>query len=363
MASRASEPRRILVVLPNWVGDVVLATPALRALRAHLGRAHISYLLRSYVAEVVAGSGWYDASIAWPQSRGLGGPLALARFCGALRRQGFDLALLLTNSFRAALVAWLARIPRRVGYGRDGRSWLLTERLIPARRGGAFVPSSVLPYYLAIAEHIGCPVTDRRVTLACSGDEEAAAAALRRVHGLADGDAYAVINPGAAFGAAKCWLPERFAEVCDRLTAARGLRCVLVGAPHELPLLQRIRAAARTRVILFDNPGTTLGTLKPIMRDAKLLVCNDTGPRHYGNAFGLPTVTIFGPTDPAWTETDYADEIELQARVECGPCQLPRCPLDHRCMRAVTADHVLAAAFELLDRRAEPAGPRAATPA
>lgn len=339
--------RNLLVVAPNWVGDVVMATPVFAALRHHFGRARISFLMRSYVAEIVDGGGWHDATVLWPKAHGLRGALGLRHLAHRLAGERFDLALLLTNSLRSALVARLARIPRRVGYAREGRGGLLTDRLHPLKRDGEYIPSPLLEYYIALAGRIGCPIEDRRLRLGVSAAQEAAGAALKRHYGLDDGRPYAVLNPGAAFGAAKCWLPERFAEVCDRLYRERGLLPVLVGAAGEADLLRRIAALVNRPLVRCVDPGTSLGSLKVLIRDAKLLICNDTGPRHYGNAFGVPTVTIFGPTHQEWTDTVSPRERKLQASVECGPCQLRVCPLDHRCMRAITGAMVMASAAEL----------------
>lgn len=340
--------RRLLVVVPNWVGDVVLATPVLAALRQHFRAARITYLMRRYVAEIVDGGGWHDAAAFWPDGRGLGRELRTLRLALRLRGERFDLAILLTNSLRSTLVAWRARIPRRVGYARDGRGWLLTDRLRPLKRGSEFVPTPLLQYYIKLAEHAGCAVPARGLRLGITPPQERAGQELLRHYGLDNGRGYAVINPGAAFGAAKCWLPERFAEVGDRLQSEYGLRPVLVGAPGEVPLLRAIAAQTRGGAICCDQPGTTLGTLKVLVREARLLVCNDTGPRHYGNALGVPTVTIFGPTHQAWTDTDYAGEIKLQIPVECGPCQLRTCPLDLRCMTGLTTDMVMRAIARVL---------------
>lgn len=339
--------RNILVVIPNWVGDVVLATPVLGALRARFPRARITYLMREYVREVVAGGGWHDAEVYWPPRGWRREPRTLG-LGGWLKRERFDLALLLTNSFRSALVAWLARIPRRVGYARDGRSRLLTDRLEPLKRDGKFVPTSVLPYYVGIAERVGCRVADRRLRLGVTPEQERAGAELARHYGLDDGRPYAVVSPGAAGGPAKCWLPGRFAEVCDRLQEEFGLRPVIAGAPREVTLMRTVAGLARREVVCCAEPGTTLGSLKPLVRGATLLVCNDTGPRHYGAAFGVPTVTIFGPTHQAWTDTDYAGEIKIQVPVECGPCQLAECPADLRCMTGVTVGLVMDRIRELL---------------
>jgi heptosyltransferase-2 len=343
--------RRLLVVIPNWVGDVVLATPVLAALRAHFAAARITYLMRPYVAEIVDGGGWHDEVVQWPEGRGLTREVRTWRMARRLRESRLDVALLLTNSFRSALVVWRAGVRRRVGYAREGRALLLTDRLRPLRRDGVFLPSPVLPYYARLAEHVGCLVRDRRVRLGITPQQERAGRELMRHYGLDDGRALALVNPGAAFGAAKCWLPERFAALCDRLVDELGMRPVLVGAPHEAPLMQHIASLAQRPVVCCAKPGTTLGSLKVLAREAALLVCNDTGPRHYGSAFGVPTVTIFGPTHQEWTDTDYDGEIKLQVPVECGPCQLKRCPIDLRCMTGLTTERVMAAVREIFERR------------
>lgn len=351
-------PHRLLVVLPNWVGDVVLASPTLAALRAQFP-GQIAYLMRPYVAEVVAGCGWHDAEIFWPPSRGFRTLTGVAEVGQRLRRERFGAAVLLTNSFKSALAVGLGGVPRRVGYAREARGWLLTQRLRPHKQGGRFVPGSVLPYYARLAEALGFAVTDLRLRLGITDEQRGAGEQLRAHYGLQHRP-YAVINVGAAFGASKCWLPERFAAVCDGLHDELGIIGVLVGAPGEHPLMRTIASLARRPIVCCDNPGTSLGSLKEIVRGARLLICNDTGPRHYGNAFDVPTVTIFGPTHQAWTDTGYPGEVKLQARVECGPCQLPRCPIDHRCMREVTVEHVLSAARALLQARgAIAAGPSA----
>ncbi len=354
-----SAVQRLLVVIPNWVGDVVMATPVFAALRAHFHAARITYLARPYVAEIVEGGGWHDETVYWPEGHGLGREWRTLRLVRRLRAARFDLALVLTNSFRSALVTWRAGIRRRVGYAREARGWMLTDRLRPLKRDGEFVPTPVLPYYIRIAEHVGCTVADRKLRLGITPQQEQAGRALLRHYGLDGGRPYALVNPGAAFGAAKCWLPERFAAVCDRLHDELGFRAVLVGnARTEGPLMQHIAGLARTKAVCCHDPSTTLGSLKVLARGAALLVCNDTGPRHYGNAFSIPTVTIFGPTHQAWTDTEYDGEIKLQMPVECGPCQLKTCPLDLRCMTGLTIGMVLEAVREVLRRH----GVRATVP-
>jgi len=355
---------KLLVVIPNWVGDVVMATPTLAALRHRFAQAEIGFLMRRYVAEVVAGGEWHDGELYWSAERGLRGERENLRLARQIGRQRFDAAILLTNSFRSAAIVRLAGVPRRVGYARDGRGWLLTHRLRALRdEDGRFVPSPVVDSYAALAERVGCAVADRKLRLGVTDEQERQARDLKRHFGLGDGQPYAVINSGAAFGDAKCWLPERFAEVCDRLHAEMGLRVVIVGAPGERPLMQSIADQARSKPICCGDPGTTLGSLKPLIRDAALLVCNDTGPRHYGIAFGVPTLSIFGPTHQVWALSHAPRETRLQVEVECGPCQLRACPMDHRCMTRVTTNMVMDGIAGLMNgqsgaaRGHEPAAP------
>ena len=354
--SAGREISRLLVVIPNWVGDVVMASPVLAALREHLSQTHIAYLTRPYVSDILDGSGWADASHHWPSGKGFAGLTATFSLTRELRAERYDTVILLPNSFRSALVAWLAGIPRRIGYDRDGRGTLLTERLLPLRSGGDYVPVPMLPYYAALAERIGVSVTDGRLRLGISDIQDVKGRELLAHYGLEPGR-YAVINPGAAFGAAKCWLPENFAGVCDRVRDEMGLTPVLVGAPREKELLEAIAKDCQKPPVWCMDPGTTLGSLKVVIREAAILICNDTGPRHYGFAFNTPTVTVFGPTFREWAETHYDHEIILQALVPCGPCQLNRCPRDLECMRAVTVDDVMAAAGRLLSNTSQAMNP------
>ncbi len=330
--------------MPNWVGDVVMAGPVLAAIRRRLPGARVGLLLRDYVREILDGAGWHDVEHAWP--RGRSAP-KLGRLTQEIRAHDYEAILLLTNSFRSAWLAWRTGIPRRIGYARDGRGWLLTERLRPHSIDGEYVPTPILDYYGALAERIGCPVDDRRLRLTITPQQTAAGEALLEHYGIGDAP-YVVINPGAAFGAAKCWQPTGFAAVCDRLYADYGWRSLIVGAPGEAGLMRSIAGFARCGPTVCDNPGTTLGSLKHVISRARALICNDTGPRHYGNAFSVPTVTIFGPTHQAWTDAPFPTERRLQATVPCGPCQLKVCPFDHRCMSGISAADVLAALADLL---------------
>ncbi len=342
------DPARILVVLPNWVGDVVLATPALTALRRRFAAAHIGLLLRDYVADVVADGGFADDVLTWPPHGA--GPAAWWSFIRRLRARRFDLALLFPNSFRSALTIRLSAARRRVGYARDGRGWLLTDRLHPRRSGGKWAVESMLDYYGRLVEALGCDASDRRPRLGIGPADDAACA--RRFASLDENRPLVVLNPGGAFGTAKLWPAERFAAIGDALTREFNAQVVASGTPKERSLGEAIARAARLPVTLCFDPPVGLGPLKALIRRADLLVTNDTGPRHYAIALGTPVVTVFGPTDPGWTETHFHLERKVMLALDCQPCQKKRCPLGHtNCMMQLDADQVLVAARALLAER------------
>jgi heptosyltransferase-2 len=340
----------VAVFLPNWVGDVVMATPALRALRERYADARLVGILRPYVAGVLDGSPWLDGRVfldthgPWRQ-----------RWPGAalrLRRLRPDLAVLFPNSFRSALVAWLASCRRRIGYVRYARGPLLTDRLEPVRDAdGRLRPSPVLDAYNRLAESAGCQRPSHRLELFTTPDDERAADAVWQQAGLDRCREVVCLNPGAAFGAAKHWPAEHFAALARALADRRGSGILVLCGPGERDLARQIVTLARRPAVgsLADVP-LSLGLTKACVRRADLLVTTDSGPRHFAAAFDRPVVTLFGPTHIAWTETYHARAVHLQEKVPCGPCQRRVCPLDHRCMTQLRPAAVYAAAVELLAR-------------
>ena len=333
---------------PNWVGDVVMATPALRAIRRHLPHHHIRYVLRPYVADVLDGAPWFDELVLDRRARP-GDVLHLAR---RLRRSPADVTVLLTNSFRSALAARLGGARRVVGYARDRRSWLLTDRLQPLRDGRRFVPTPVLDYYLELAYHLGCPVESVRMELFTRPRDEQAAVRVWRRLGLADAPRVVGLNPGGAFGAGKNWPTEHFVALADRFVREWDASVLVLCGPNERDTARRIQAQCRSdRVGTLADEAVSLGLSKACVRRLDLLVTTDSGPRHFAACFDVPVVTLFGPTHIAWTETYYPRAVHVQHRLECGPCQQPTCALGHhRCMRDLGPDEVFDAASALLER-------------
>lgn len=331
-----------LVVLPNWVGDAALATPALRALRQHYAKGKITYLLKPYLAELFGGCPWADQMIYWPARKKGFKKQTTLDLLKQLRAAKFDLAVLLANSIRSALMVSLPKITRRVGYDRDGRGMLLTDKLVPDRYNGRLLPISAVKYYLNLADYLGCQKGDYRLELFTEPKYEHEVDSLFVRHGLDPDRGFAVINPGASFGPAKCWPAESFARVGDRLIEDYDMNVVIACGPREIAIAKKVSAEMRRPGIVLADPVVGLGTLKALIKRCSILVTNDTGPRHFAAAFGAPVVTIFGSTDPRWTETLYVREHQVWIDVECGPCMKRTCPeKHHRCMRDIDPNRVL----------------------
>jgi heptosyltransferase II len=336
---------RIGIFLPNWIGDVVMATPTLRAVRAHFGEgSHLVGIMKPYVVDVLEGTSWlnqiclYDHRVDDPALRSP----ALVRHIFQFR---FDIMLLLTNSFRSALFAWLGRAKERVGYVRYGRGPLLTQKLYPARENGRYIPSPVLDYYLQLAYAVGCPQAAPHLELATTSGDEAAADRALKMLGVRSGDPFVLLNSSGAFGAAKLWPDQYFAHLGRRIYSKMGHQVVVLCGPQE-------RHRAAQIATLADTPGVksvsarelSIGLNKALVRRSRLLVTTDSGPRHFAAAFNIPVVTIFGPTHIAWSDTHYSKETKLQLQVECGPCQQRTCPLEYqKCMRDLTVERVFQA--------------------
>jgi heptosyltransferase-2 len=343
--------KRIALFLPNWVGDVVMATPAVRAVRAAFPTADLVAVCKPYVADVLAGAPWFSEVI--PSDKR--GPRHQRLFAVARKLcvPPPDAAVLFSNSFRTALLARLGGCRRVVGFARYGRSFLLTDRLdhkTDAR--GRFVPTPVIDDYNRLAVALGTPDPGRRMELFTTRADEDAATAVWDGFGLARYPRVAALNPGAAFGAAKHWPVASFATLTRMLTSRLGCAALVLCGPAEREMARRIAEGGRSpHVFSLDDTPLSLGLTKALVRRADLMVTTDSGPRHFAAAFGTPVVTLFGPTHVAWTETYFERAVHLQKEVPCGPCQRRVCPLGHhRCMRELTPDEVFAAACRLLTR-------------
>ena len=321
---------RVLVRAPNWLGDVVLSLPAVRDLRRNFPAARLTVLARPSVADLYRAVPEADAIL---ESRGHGKDASLLR--GA-----FDLAVLLPNSFGAALAVWRAGIAERWGYRTDGRGPLLTRSLpVPDDVRGR----SQVYYYRWMLAGLGLHVSGAPDTCLQCPEEWARRGAAK----LGDDGPWLGLNPGAFYGSAKRWDPERYAAVADLVARDTGSKVAILGGAAERGLGEAIAGMMRTPARVLSG-GTTLPELVGVLSRLRALVTNDSGPMHVAAALGVPLVAVFGSTD--WRETAPVGGRTRLVRehVECAPCLLRECPIDHRCMRRVTVDRVAEAARELM---------------
>jgi heptosyltransferase II len=339
---------RILVRATNWVGDAVMSIPALRAIRGRWPNAEIAILARPWVADLYRGQGYADRIIAYDDKGEHEGIWGKERLAGVLRRDKFDVAVLFPNAFDAAWIVWRAGIPERIGYARDGRSWLLTQA-IPVPAKGETPAHEVYDHLelLRRAEWLDrLPHVDEISIRVAEEDRQKALDRLSTA-GVRKNTARIAFAPGAAYGSAKCWEPERYAALGDRLIAEFDADVILFGAPQENEMAARIVGAMRHRAC--NLVGTTkIGELPALLSACRLFIGNDSGAMHVAGAVGIPVMGIFGPSDPVGTRPITPQFTLIRESVECSPCFLRRCPIDHRCMTRISVERVFEAAQSLL---------------
>jgi heptosyltransferase II len=331
----------VLVVAPNWIGDAVMSTPALANLRRGLPKATIDLLVPRRVAPLFDDHPHIDRLVIRDERQPWRSRLAQVI---ALRRCGYQMVLLLPNSFRAALDAWLLRSPIRLGYATDGRRWLLTHA-VPAAEGQ---PPHQIDAYLRLVAALGLPIVEHVPTLAPTKRAEMQAEHLWAAQGWGRKDRVIGICPGAAFGSAKRWWPERFAALADRLIASSRFRVVFFGSSDEVPLVELIRSHM-TREAVSLAGRDTLGSFMALAARCALVVANDSGSMHIANAVGTRVVALFGPTDPRRTAPSAVAAAVLHRDLACAPCFRTTCPYPgHPCMRFIEVDDVYQAVLDIL---------------
>jgi heptosyltransferase-2 len=331
---------KILVRATNWLGDAVLSLPAIRALRAANPQSEIVVLARPWVAALYEGERSIDRVIPLTAASGARDWLAKWKLGAQLRRERFDLAVLLPNSFESAALVRLSGAPRRVGYARDGRAFLLTDAISVPRPGE--IPPHERYYYPELLRRdglIGTLPEIEEILFDGLAESRARGEALFAARGIAL--PVIGVNPGAAFGTAKRWLPERFAEAARHLAAAHCASIAVFGSTGERELCGEVAAAAGG----YNLAGaTTLREFIDMTAACSLCLTNDSGAMHVCAATGVPSITVFGPTDEVRTGPVSPHAQVLREPVDCAPCGLRECPIDHRCMTRVAVDRVLAAA-------------------
>ncbi len=336
--------KRVLVRAPNWIGDAVMCEPALSALRTLFPQAELTVLAKPAIAELFMGHPAVNHVLVYEDRGGHAGLTGKWRLAQTLRRLRFDLAILFQNAFEAALLTFLAGIPRRYGYATDGRRLLLSDPV--PRPGRAALPHQV-QYYLDMLRPLGWEGNAGVPKLVLSLEEQQAMANRLAESGIGGSDLLVGINPGSTYGGAKRWLPERFAETADRLAAQHGAKVLIVGARGEEALGCAIAGRIRATTVVLSG-RTSVRELMAAVKRCSVFVTNDTGPMHIAASFGVPVVAVFGPTDWRTTAPVGTKHALVRQPVDCAPCLLRECPIDHRCMTRVTTDQVYDAAVKQL---------------
>lgn len=333
---------RLLIRATNWVGDAIMALPALQAVRKRFVDAHVAILALPYVAEMYEGQGIADELIVYDRKGEHAGIRGRERLAATLKSKQFDTALLLQNAFDAAWIAWRAGIQQRIGYRRDGRGLLLTKA-IPVPKTGE-IPAHEKFYYLEVVRRAGWLESLPEVPkIALRVKAEALEKAEEKLRALSArvGVTRVAVGAGASYGSAKCWPPERFAQALNQLQRERDADIVLFGTPAERNVSAAIQGGL-ARPALDLTGKTQIAELPALLSRCSVFLGNDSGAMHVAAAVGLPVVAVFGPTDPFGTAPVTPRCAIVQERPYCSPCFLRRCPTDHRCMTAVTPEMVSA---------------------
>jgi heptosyltransferase-2 len=380
---------KVLVRVPNWIGDAVMSVAALRELRRLYPGDRFTVLCRSWVGGLFEDLDVVDEVLAVPDACFVAtrGPRlkcsALIRLARHLKANDYGRAVLFQNAFEAALLACLARIPERIGYGADRRRLLLTASCPPRTRRAGFLRSfavrtafragvEVFPtrwwparagrdheayQYLDLLHQTGLSPVDYLndssfapdIRLRAGKDARARAAAVLEQHEVAKRDSLVIVNPGAAYGPARRWPADRFAAAADRLSAEFGVQVLVFGWGQDSPLAEEISAGMRNRPVVLTGPPDLKRTIG-LIAASRLLITSDSGPMHLAAALNVPQVALFGSTDPLTTGPLSQSAHVIYRGVECSPCRLRRCPLKMRCWSEIGVDEVVESAVRLLSR-------------
>ncbi len=335
----------LVIYCPTWVGDIVMATPLFDCFRENLPSARIVGLLRKGAQGIVKDGPWFDDFVDG-QNKSWGGFLDMV---SQVRRHKPDAAVLLPNSLRSALTVRLAGVKKVYGYRHDLRGALLSGGPDPIRSNHQVVPVPMTQYYLDICRWLDMEVPQRVKPRLFVGEKllERGQSLLAK-YGIEEQDLVIGLNPGASFGASKCWPAEYFARLAEMCQTQLNAKVLLLSGPGEESIAQAVVTQSRAKIIDTRGDNVDLELLKPLVRRCNLLITNDTGPRHYAVAFDVPAVVIMGSTDPRYTASNLDKTIVIRKELDCSPCHKKVCPLEHQCMTRITPDEVFTAAAKLL---------------
>jgi heptosyltransferase-2 len=350
-SAKLHQINRVVVRAPNWVGDAVMSVAAFRELRRLLPLSHITVVSKPGTAEVFADADFVDDVLIYDRA----GLKSLLNHVAKWKERRFDLALLFQNAFEAAAMAFMARVPIRVGYATERRGFLLTHAApVPGwknERHEIFYYLNLVGELERVLTETPSQSTEPQFSIAVSDDQKREARNLLMKYGVAPGAHMVLLCPDSVNSRAKRWPPERYAALADQF-AETGATVALIGVPSELDVSQKVSALAH-RPLLMLTGQTSVSEVIALISIADVLITNDTGPAHIGAAVGTPTLVIFGPTNPLTTRPFGPSGEIIREPPDCAPCMLRDCPIDHRCMTAISADDVFKRAEQLIGRRVE----------
>lgn len=331
------EIQKIVVRATNWVGDAVLMTPSLVALRKTFPHAQITVLANPWVLPLLVNHPCVDRTMIIDKGTGLLRSMGrLTRIISNLRNEGFDLAVLFQNAFEAALLASMGGVRYRIGYNTDGRGFLLTHKVIRDER---ILEVHQVDYYLGLIEAMGWHVEGREPSLFLNEKDIESTSLMLSSHRIADHHFIVGLNPGATYGSAKRWPEERFATIGDWAAERWNARVILFGSSSERDIGLRVSQLMQHAPINLCGL-TTLGQVMALIKRCNFFVTNDSGLMHIAAAFHVPLVALFGPTNHITTGPMSGNATIVRHALDCSPCLNETCPLDHRCMLSIEPDEV-----------------------
>lgn len=335
-----SEPKNIIVRMPNWIGDLVMATPVLSDLRRAFPKAHLTAMCRSSLSDLLAEDPEIDELFSFSRSSIFDRHNEKRNIIQKLRQGKYDVGILLSNSFSAAWWFWQGKVERRIGYDCNGRKLLLTDLVSKSS------DLHQVNAYKKLLECLGIPRSHTTPRLFLKESELEEARIRLKAHGVLPEQLIVGINPGAAYGSAKCWLPERFREVTERLLKRQDITIVYFGDQASAPLVKMICQSLPSQVV--DLAGvTSLRQLAALISLCDVLLTNDSGPMHIADAVGTPIVALFGSTNENLTGPSNKSGV-IHKHVECSPCYQRVCPIDFRCMKRIETEEVYQKIISLL---------------
>ena len=342
----AGKIENILIRGTNWIGDVVMTLPAIAAIRKTFPRSKIAVLAKPWVAELFHICPDVDEVILFQSPGihdGITGKFRLAR---KLKNKSFDMAILLQNAIEAAIIARLAKIPIRAGYNSDGRGFLLTHSV---HRTKEIRKVHQVDYYLEMVKALGFKPAGRKVNLIPTDEYSAISDEILSQHHIGKEEVVVGIAPGATYGPAKRWFPERFAAVADRLVEDFATHIVLFGSADDRYSADQVQQNSKNALINLAGKTNLKEAISLIAR-CKLFISNDSGLMHIAGALGIPTIAIFGSTNPVTTSPVGEKSIVVSKGVPCSPCLKKECPTDFRCMDLISVDEVYNIARDILKK-------------